>query len=204
MTVPLRAGGLSCRPCPFEAVHAGCALHRVLATGTRSHPEHGALRCCSGGCRVGKQPDPLGPRCSAICLGHRCLVAVTLDAGLSVCGESEVKPREYNMVNVAWTGSACTGTLSTFIHEQALAHARAQVGCRLPNVKELISLSDQGTAAATLDQAIFPDAAMKTVWSSTPYAGASATAMAVYLPQPDVRFSPRTNPHLGRLVRDEF
>jgi len=102
--------------------------------------------------------------------------------------------------NADGTCTTTSGHLRT--HEAVLIQAANQSGWRLPNVKELVSLSDQGIAAAALDQTLFPDSAMKTVWSSTPYAGASGAAMTVYFPEADVRFSPRTNPQLGRLVRD--
>jgi len=38
-------------------------------------------------------------------------------------------------------GSSCTGTASTYTHEQAPAYAKTQTGWRLPNVKELASLA---------------------------------------------------------------
>jgi hypothetical protein len=68
-----------------------------------------------------------------------------------------------------WNGSACTGTARRINHEDSLAQARDQSGWRLPNVKELASLTDLGVSSgARIDQAAFPGAVASTLAASTP------------------------------------
>jgi hypothetical protein len=71
-----------------------------------------------------------------------------------------------------WSGTTCTGIASRINHEDALAHARDQIGWRLPNVKELASLTDLGVSSgARIDQAAFPGAVVSTLKASTPSGG---------------------------------
>ena len=72
-----------------------------------------------------------------------------------------------------WSGSACTGSASVFMHEAALAHATAQtlatnVAWRLPNVKELASIRDVTKSAPTIDSLAFPATTSDIYWSSSP------------------------------------
>lgn len=76
-------------------------------------------------------------------------------------------------VGQSWSGSACTGTASTFTHEGALAHAQSTSGWRLPNVKELAGLADKGCGAPAIDQVAFPDTPSSLYWSSSPSIGNS-------------------------------
>lgn len=76
---------------------------------------------------------------------------------------------------MSWNGSTCTGIPVTFTHEAALQRAAAQaastgVAWRLPNVKELTSISDKNYAEPTIDSAVFPSTPSGDFWSSTPYA----------------------------------
>ncbi|MBH2009218.1 MAG: DUF1566 domain-containing protein [Xanthomonadaceae bacterium] len=73
----------------------------------------------------------------------------------------------------AWSGSTCTGTASTFTHEGALAHAQSQAGWRLPNVKELSSLSDKTKSNPAIDSTAFPATDSSSCWSSSPYVGSA-------------------------------
>ena len=102
-----------------------------------------------------------------------------------------------------WSGSACTGTESTFTHEQALAHARNQSGWRLPNVKELSSLVDLSVSGsgARIDATAFPGANASVAWSSSPYVGDASVAWYVYFGSGNVGSSPRGDPFPVRLVR---
>lgn len=74
-----------------------------------------------------------------------------------------------------WNGSTCTGSATTYTLERALAHAKAQAGTagwRLPNVKELGSISDVTSSSDPTDKNVFPANRMNGVhWSSTPLAG---------------------------------
>lgn len=79
-----------------------------------------------------------------------------------------------------WSGSGCSGTVTTFSHPGALIHARDQTGWRLPNVKELASLMVVGpTTGATVNLTAFPGAAAVKMWSSTPTALGSVDAHLV-------------------------
>ena len=67
-----------------------------------------------------------------------------------------------------WAADTCSGTAATYAHEQALAAAQAETGWRLPHVKELNSLVDDGCRNPAIDTAPFPAAPGGNFWSSTP------------------------------------
>lgn len=102
-----------------------------------------------------------------------------------------------------WNGTTCVGFSSTFTHEQALAHARLQTGWRLPHIKELTSLLDLSVASGTrTSAAAFPAASGSYVWSSTPYAANSASALGASFSLGGVDFFVRSGSAAVRLVRD--
>jgi hypothetical protein len=95
-----------------------------------------------------------------------------------------------------WNGIGCDGGSSSMSHEAALDHARSKPGWRLPNIKELSSLSD--LRSGHFDPVAFPGAPDLSMWASTP-AGASAWAIAVVTGE--VFVEPRGNAFPVRLVR---
>jgi Protein of unknown function (DUF1566) len=83
-----------------------------------------------------------------------------------------------------WSGSACTGTASSYTHEGALSYAKAQasttgVAWRLPSVKELASIADKGCQNPAIDSAAFPSTPSTWYWSSSPYVGDAGYAWSV-------------------------
>uniref|UniRef100_UPI000A9F696D DUF1566 domain-containing protein n=1 Tax=Hydrogenophaga flava TaxID=65657 RepID=UPI000A9F696D len=103
---------------------------------------------------------------------------------------------------MAWNGSTCTGTASTFTQEQALTHARDLSGWRLPNIKELGSLVDRTrTASLRIDSAAFPALGEPAAWSSTPLVANTAGAWAVGFTTGAVGYTNRTDITGVRLVR---
>ena len=77
---------------------------------------------------------------------------------------------------MAANGGSCTGTASTFTHEQAMVRARDQatntgVAWRLPNVKELASIVDRSKSNPAIDTVAFPATPNNWFWSSSPSVG---------------------------------
>ena len=69
---------------------------------------------------------------------------------------------------MTWSGGTCTGTARIFTHEAALAHAQAQSGWRVPNIKELGSIMDRSQVRG-YDSSTFPSTPdYGKSWSSTP------------------------------------
>ena len=67
-----------------------------------------------------------------------------------------------------WTASSCTGSPTSFTHEEALVYAQKQIGWRLPNIKELSSLVDASRFNPSIDGNAFPLTPNALYWSSTP------------------------------------
>ncbi len=67
-----------------------------------------------------------------------------------------------------WSAGICSGTPTTFTHEQALAYARTQTVWRIPNVKELSSLVDTSRFNPAIDGNAFPLTPSALYWSASP------------------------------------
>lgn len=101
-----------------------------------------------------------------------------------------------------WRGGACTGTNVLYSHQAALAHARDQNGWRLPNIKELSSLTDLSrTSGALMDPMAFPGAAATAFWSSSPVVGMPTAAWYGDVSAGQIDGEYRTWPFAVRLVR---
>jgi len=103
----------------------------------------------------------------------------------------------------SWDGSTCNGTAATYTHEAALSYAksRAQAGWRLPNVKELFSITDKTRSNPAIDVTAFPATHPSWYWSASPYAGDAAYAWFVYFSDGRVGNSNRSSDLQVRLVR---
>lgn len=85
-------------------------------------------------------------------------------------------------VGQSWSGSACVGAVSPMDHRAALGlGAQGQYsGWRLPSVKELVSLADNGCPTPSIDGAAFPNTpSTHGYWASTPNVGNSDFAYSV-------------------------
>ena len=104
------------------------------------------------------------------------------------------------------TGGTCTGTASSFTHEQALAQARDQatstsVAWRLPNVRELVSIVDRSKSNPAIDTVAFPATPAIAFWSSSPKVGDASFAWVVRFDNVVVGSGGRSNAAPVRLVR---
>ena len=107
---------------------------------------------------------------------------------------------------MAATGGTCTGTASTFTHEQSLTRARDQatstsLSWRLPNVKELASIVDRSKSNPTIDTLAFPATPANVFWSSSPIVGIAGSAWIVHFFNGEINGEGRINAYYVRLVR---
>ncbi|WP_157559281.1 DUF1566 domain-containing protein [Hydrogenophaga crassostreae] len=101
-----------------------------------------------------------------------------------------------------WSGSACSGTVSTFTHELAIAHAQGQGGWRMPNIKELSSAMDLNVSSgANVDSTAFPGVVGNGTWASSPLVGNASHASGVSFFSGVVAYDARSLGHAVRLVR---
>lgn len=83
-----------------------------------------------------------------------------------------------------WDGATCAGVASAFTHEEALQLAATQavstgVAWRLPNIKELSSITDRNLTYPAIDTVAFPSTPANWFWSSSPSVGYSYFAWYV-------------------------
>jgi hypothetical protein len=109
---------------------------------------------------------------------------------------------------MTWDGvtTTCTGTPSIFTHEEALQRAMAQanssgVTWRLPNVKELASITDKSVSSPAIDSTAFPATPTGIFWSSSPFVSVTGYASVVDFNAGGVGGTPRNSSYLVRLVR---
>lgn len=86
-------------------------------------------------------------------------------------------------VGQIWNGATCSGDVTPMGHFNAMSLG-VQIpyaGWRLPSVKELVSLADNGCPTPSIDTTTFPNApSYNGYWTSTPYAGSTGFAYSVY------------------------
>jgi hypothetical protein len=107
-----------------------------------------------------------------------------------------------------WSGTDCTGTATTHTHEQAMIVAGQAIGgWRLPNIRELSSLSDFGcystsqVGLAAIDRTAFPRTPRAFTWSTTPSRVGTSTAWGVSFDEGNAVVRTRINAGHVRLVR---
>lgn len=110
-----------------------------------------------------------------------------------------------------WNGSHCIGRAREFTFESALVHAQFEAHARgnawrLPNLSELLSITDPLHATPAIDVANFPDTPGEKFWTSSTFAGdrvdQSSEAMFVDFSQGGYLHHDRATRHHVRLVRD--
>ena len=96
------------------------------------------------------------------------------------------------------SGGTCTGTPTEFSHEAAMARAKEEasltsVAWRLPNIKELSSLTDKRLGNPAIDSTAFPSTSTANYfWSASPVANLAVNAWGVYFNSGTIAYSSRT------------
>lgn len=103
-------------------------------------------------------------------------------------------------VGQAWNGSTCAGSATGHWHETALTLAKQTKGWRLPNVKELGSLIDEGCQFPAIDSAAFPNTPSAYYWSSSHSTGNNG-ALYVVFSDGAINYEARNLNYGVRLVR---
>jgi Protein of unknown function (DUF1566) len=154
-------------------------------------------------------------RVASALLGLATLVACQAAAAQLVASgeETEVTDGATRLIwrrcaeGLALRNGACTGTASTFRHEQALERARTEatttgVAWRLPSVKELESILDLRRSTPTIAQSEFPATPAAYFWSSAPDVGQASYEWGVNFGYRDVSYGYRDISLYVRLVRN--
>jgi len=102
----------------------------------------------------------------------------------------------------SWSAGTCSGAAATYTHEQALVQAQTQTGWRLPNIKELSSITDKSHINLAIDVTAFPATPPSSwFWSSTPYVKDASKAWDVDFYDGYASGDLRSNSYHVRLVR---
>lgn len=102
---------------------------------------------------------------------------------------------------MSWSGATCTGSATGYTHEEALARAKTQSGWRLPNVKEIASITDKSRYNPAIDTDAFPATPPAYFWTATPGAVSGSSAWYISLTVGSIFLSSRNNAYRIRLVR---
>lgn len=101
-------------------------------------------------------------------------------------GGSEVLDKQTGLIwqrcslGQSWNGTTCTGDASSHTWTDALAKAKAVGnGYRLPNIRELRSLTEKACTQPAINNSFFPSTAGGEYWSASPYAGDNSYAWSV-------------------------
>jgi hypothetical protein len=162
-------------------------------------------------CTVGLAHPALRHAISVLLI-HTALLGSALAACPSVPGRftgsgAEVTDTQTGLIwarcsaNQTTSGADCSGDAGTYTHEQALAYATSQAGWRLPNMKELASLTDRGCQSPTIDATAFPATPSSIYWSSSANTGDPKSAWGVFFGYGYVNFYVRSTSNAVRLVR---
>ena len=100
-----------------------------------------------------------------------------------------------------WSGGTCSGGGTAYTHQGALSRAHGLVDWRLPNIKELSSLSDHTQFSPALDPLYFPGTSSQFTWSSTPFVSNPAAARFVNTTNGFAGFDTRSGAGQAHLVR---
>lgn len=105
---------------------------------------------------------------------------------------------------MSFSSGTCNGTATVYIHEAALLQAANEgktVAWRLPNIKELGSITDRGISVVAIDSFIFPGTPRNYFWSASPVIGHSGYAWVAGYGSGGIYGAARTNNYCVRLVR---
>ena len=106
-----------------------------------------------------------------------------------------------------WSGASCTGTAHSFAWDSALAHSAATSdgganNWRVPNRKELESITEFCGHSPAINQEVFPNTPSERFWSSTTFQADPGRAWDVYFSDGYVGAAYKSDGQFLRLVRN--
>ena len=123
-------------------------------------------------------------------------------------GGSEVLDKQTGLIwqrcslGQTWNGTACTGAASTHTWTEALAKAKAVGnGYRLPNIRELKSLTEKACFEPAINSTFFPNTVSDAYWSASPDAGSGHYAWYVHFGNGGTDGNIKYDNHYVRAVR---
>lgn len=103
-------------------------------------------------------------------------------------GGSEVLDKKTGLIwqrcslGQTWNGTTCTGAAIRHTWTDALAQAKSLGnGYRLPNIRELKSLTERACMEPAINSKFFPNTTNDGYWSASPYGGDDNSAWYVYV-----------------------